>query len=104
MSESAITYYARMSLGRTRDNPSGLVRRIHTTPMPTDEYFGRDMQWHPTEYLRRYWLGHNDDDHEEITAYEAQAIIDRWCAEWTQEDAGQTQAGVDADPGSCREN
>ena len=54
--------------------------------MPTDEYFGRDMQWHPTEHLHRYWLGHNDDDHEEISADEAQAIIDRWCAKWTQED------------------
>lgn len=87
MTEPSVTYYARMSLNRTRDNPSGLVRRIHTIPMPTDQYFGRDMQWHPTEYLRRYWRGHAEDDHEEITADEAQAIIDRWRVKWAREDA-----------------
>lgn len=90
MSEPKSTYYAKLAAGRTRENPSGIVRRTHTTPRPTDEYFGRDMQWHPTEYLRRYWLGHNDVDHEVITADEAQAITDRWCAKWIQEDA-QTQ-------------
>lgn len=90
MSEPKITYYAKLAAGGTREDPSGIVRRIHTIPMPTDEYFGRDMQWHPTEYLRRYWLGHNDVDHEEITADEARKVIDRWCAKWTQED-GQTQ-------------
>ena len=82
-----VTYYAVLAAGGTRKDPSGVVRRIHTTPVPTDEAFGRNMQWHPTEYLRRYWLGHNDDDHEEITADEAQVIIDRWRAKWANEDA-----------------
>ncbi len=91
MSETEITYYAKLAAGGTREDPSGLVRRIHTTPVPTDEYFGRDMAWHPTEYLRRYWLGHNDVDHEEMTPDEAQAIIDLWRAKWTQEDAAQYQ-------------
>jgi len=89
MSDPEITYYAVVDGDRTRENPIGIVRRIHTTPVPTDEAFGRNMQWHPTEYLYRYWLGHNDIDHQEITADEAQVIIDRWCAKWTQEDASQ---------------
>jgi hypothetical protein len=54
MSEPEITYYATLAAGGTREDPSGIARRTHTTPMPTDE---------------------------------AQAIIDRWRAKWTQEDA-----------------
>ncbi|UBV23950.1 MULTISPECIES: hypothetical protein [Mycolicibacterium] len=87
MTEPQITYYAKLAAGRTRENPSGLVRRIHTSPLSTDESFGRDLQWHPTEYLRKYALGHNDVDHEEISAEEAQAVIDRWTIKWAQEDA-----------------
>ena len=87
MSEPKITYYATLAAGATRDDPSGIVRRIHTMPVPTDEAFGRNMQWHRTEYLHRYWQGHNDIDHVDITADEAQALIDQWCAEWAQEDA-----------------
>lgn len=87
MSEPQITYYAKLAGDRTRENPIGIIRRIHTSPMPTDEAFGRDSQWHPTEYLRRYFIGHTDDDHEEISAEEAQAVIDRWTTKWAQEDA-----------------
>lgn len=86
MTEPKITYYAKLGGDRTRDNPSGLVRRIHTTPMPTDEAFGRDLRWHPTEYLYKYWLGHNDDDHEEITLEEAATVISRWRVKWADED------------------
>ncbi|OWM01268.1 hypothetical protein B7435_17050 [Mycolicibacterium peregrinum] len=86
MTEPRITYYALLAGDRTRDNPSGLVRRIHTTPRPTDEAFGRDLRWHPTEYLRKYWLGHNDVDHEEITLEEAATIISRWRVKWAKED------------------
>lgn len=86
MAEPDITYYAVLGGDRTRDNPSGLVRRIHTTPRSTDEAFGRDLRWHPTEYLRKYFLGHNDDDHEEITLEEAATIISRWRVKWADED------------------
>lgn len=86
MTEPRITYYAVLGGDRTRDNPSGLVRRIHTTPRSTDEAFGRDLRWHPTEYLRRYFLGHNDDDHEEITLEEAATVISRWRVKWADED------------------
>ncbi|OBB88665.1 hypothetical protein A5779_00125 [Mycolicibacterium peregrinum] len=53
------------------------------------------MQWHPTEYLCKYFLGHNDVDHEEISADEAQAIIDRWRAKWTKEaDISRWRKGI----------
>lgn len=86
LTEPQITYYAILGADRTRENPSGLIRRIHTSPRTTDEAFGRNMHWHPTEYLRKYFLGHNDDDHEEISAEEAQAVIARWRAKWSRED------------------
>jgi hypothetical protein len=73
-----ITYYARIDATHPADRPAGIVRRIHTEPVPTDEAFTRNMRWEPTEYLRRYYLGHNDDDHVEISEQEANRIIQSW--------------------------
>jgi len=36
------------------------------------------MRWEPTEYLRRYWLGHNDDEHVEISEEQAERVISGW--------------------------
>ena len=98
MTEPRLTYYAVLAAGGTREDPAGVVRRVHTSPLPTDETFGRDLQWHPTEYLRKYFLGHNDVDHEEISADEAQAIINRWRAKWTNEDTQLNSKGGSVDP------
>ena len=73
-----ITYYARVTPVHDRADPAGLLRRIHTEPIPTDEALQRDLKWHPTEALYRYWLGHTDNDYVEITEEEANDIIDRW--------------------------
>jgi hypothetical protein len=75
--------------GNPRDRPAGLVRRIHTAPVPTDEAMHRDLQWHPSECLRRYWLGHNELDHVEISE-EAAAVIAHW-----------REHGVARRPGDC---
>lgn len=61
-----------------RGRTAGLVRRVHTEPVPTDEAVHRDLQWHPSEYLRRYHLGDVDGDHVEITEAEAEAAIAYW--------------------------
>lgn len=76
-----ITYYAIVDDGYPPDRPDGLVRRVHTEPMPTDEAFHRDMQWHPTEFLRLHWLGHNEQDYVEISPELAEAVITRWKTE-----------------------
>ena len=81
-----VTYYALLAGNRTRENPSGMVRRTHSDP-PVDEVFKRDLSWQPTDYLRRYFLGHNDVDHVEISEDEAQAILGRWRARWPIEDS-----------------
>lgn len=56
---------------------TGLVRRIATRPIPTDEALGRDFTWGPTEYLRRYNPG-TDEPHEEISAETAERFIASW--------------------------
>lgn len=89
MSETSVTFYALLAGGRTADDPAGIVRRVHADP-PIDEVFGRDMEWHPTEYLRRYYLGHNDVDHVEIDEGSAKSILNSWCTEWTELGGGGT--------------
>ncbi|MFD7324778.1 hypothetical protein ACFV9D_27425 [Streptomyces sp. NPDC059875] len=74
-----ITYYARVNESCTKEDPHGVVRRIHSTP-PVDQVFARDMRWRPTEFLHLHRLGHDDYDPVEITATEAAVIIGRWKA------------------------
>ena len=73
-----ITYYALVDEDHPPERPTGLVRRIHTEPVPTDQAFHRDLQWHPTEYLRRYYIAGSYEDHVEITEDQANAVIARW--------------------------
>lgn len=79
-------YFALLRDGGTAENASGLVRRTHTTPIPTDEAIGQDLLWHPTEYLRLYRLGHNDQDHVEISAEFATQLIESWRTKQAVED------------------
>ncbi|MFC4908915.1 hypothetical protein [Actinomadura gamaensis] len=72
------TYYALVNDDHPAERPAGLVRRIHTVPVPTDEILTRDLTWQPTDFLHRYWLGHNDQDYVEITEAHADAVIDAW--------------------------
>lgn len=82
-----VQYFALVDDGGTPEDAGGLVRRIHTRPAPTDESIGRDLLWHKTEYLRRYYLGHNDQDHVEVSEEFANQLIERWRAKWAAEDA-----------------
>lgn len=79
----AVQYFALLRDGGTAETATGLVRRTHTTPAPTDEAVGRDLLWHPTDYLRLYRLGHNDQDHVEVSAQFAGELIERWRAQST---------------------
>jgi hypothetical protein len=71
------TYYAVIDETHPRATPLGVVRRAASDGAVRDEAFTRNLRWEPTEYLRRYELGHNDDDHVEITAAEADAFVER---------------------------
>ncbi|MEV0116999.1 pentapeptide repeat-containing protein [Streptomyces sp. NPDC050844] len=71
------TYYARICEEFPRGNPAGIVRRRRAGTTVRDDAFTRNLRWEPTEYLRRYALGHNDVDHVEITSAEADAFVHR---------------------------
>ncbi|MFZ3566228.1 pentapeptide repeat-containing protein [Streptomyces sp. BH097] len=71
------TYYAHVGDGFSRADPAGVVRRRRAGNVVRDEAFTRNLRWQATEYLRRYELGHNDDDHVEITEAEADAFVRR---------------------------
>jgi hypothetical protein len=80
--EPTVQYFALIRDGGTAEEAIGLVRRVHTRPLPTDEVLGNDLEWQPTEYLERYYvLGSTDGDHVEITAELAAQLIDRWRAQ-----------------------
>ncbi|MFJ2580012.1 pentapeptide repeat-containing protein [Kitasatospora aureofaciens] len=72
-----VTYYAMFSGKYTRENPHGVMRRRIVDGIDVDEAFTRNLRWEPTEYLRRYYFGHNDIDHAEITRAEVDAFIER---------------------------
>jgi hypothetical protein len=83
MDQPRVTYYALLTdAGR----PAGLVRRIHLAPYPRDESLRRNLTWRPTEYLRRYAMGHNDTEYAEISEQEAEALIEQWRLKWSKED------------------
>ncbi len=64
-------------------------RRSGGGARPVDEVFARDGRWHETEYLHRYWLGHDDDDLLEVSEAEADALISRWTGKDVVEDDGR---------------
>lgn len=74
---TAVTYYGLLSTGRTRSNPSGVLRIRTSGDRKVDEVFTRNLGWEPTDYFEKYRLGHNDDDHVEITAAEAADFVRR---------------------------
>ena len=79
--EPAVRYFALLDDDGTPEDATGLVRRVATVPIPTDEAVGRDLEWHPTDYLERYYkLGTMDRDHVEVTAEFAEALLARWRA------------------------
>jgi hypothetical protein len=81
----AVQYFALIPDGGTAEEAIGLVRRTYTQPMSTDEEIQNDLEWHPSEYLRLYRLGHNDQAHVEVSAEFAAQLIERWRAKWDAE-------------------
>ncbi|MBQ6643163.1 MAG: hypothetical protein IJH84_19305 [Saccharopolyspora sp.] len=72
-----VTYYAKIDELHPRSDPRGLVRRRILDGVTHDEAFTRQLDWEPTEYLKRYAIGHNEIDHVEITEQEADEFVQR---------------------------
>jgi hypothetical protein len=79
--EPTVRYFALIKDGGTAEEATGLVRRVPTTPRPTDEAIGNDLEWHPSDYLERYYtLGSMDRENVEITPEFAEELLARWRA------------------------
>lgn len=79
--EPGVRYFALIKDDGTAEEATGLVRRLPTGPIPTDEAIGNDLEWHPTDYLVRYYkLGSMDREHVEISAELAEELLNRWRA------------------------
>jgi hypothetical protein len=94
-----VRYFALIPDDGTAQEATGLVRRLPTRPLPTDEAIHRDLEWHPTDYLERYHiLGSMDRDHVEVTPEFAAALLARWRAE--RRPGGERAPGRGPGPGS----
>jgi hypothetical protein len=78
-----VTYYAMLSDAGV---PTGIVRRTHLPHGTQDESFRRDLSWRPTEFLLKYALGHTDRDYKQISAEEAESLMNSWRVKWARED------------------
>ena len=77
--EPTVRYFALIKDGGPLEEATGLVRRLPTTPRPTDEAIGNDLEWHPTDYLERYYtLGTMDRENVELTGELADELLARW--------------------------
>jgi hypothetical protein len=72
-----ITYYAIVDDYSGRDEPAGVLRRIKHDGGQHDEAFGRDLRWAHTSMLYSYERGNRDNELYEITADEAEGIVER---------------------------
>lgn len=76
-----VRYFALIPDNGTAEQATGLVRRLPSGPRPRDHAIHSDLEWHPTDYLDRYYiLGTMDQDHVEVTAEFAEALLARWRA------------------------
>jgi len=75
--ENTVRYYALLGVGRTRSNPSGVVRRRSEMHGTVDEAFTRNLRWEPTEHFERLRVGHDEVEHVEITEAEAEEFVRR---------------------------
>ena len=80
-----VEHYAIIGVGRTEENPSGLVRRRFTVSGRVDESFQRDMQWHPTSAITQWEYGNLPGELVEISEGEAADLIERFREKWGEE-------------------
>lgn len=71
-----VRYFALIDEINPRSNPLGVVRRREIDGREVDEAFTRNLIWENSDYFDLYRLGHNEVDHVEITAREAEAFIE----------------------------
>jgi hypothetical protein len=72
-----ITYYAIVDDFSSREEPAGVLRRIEHDNGERDEAFTRGLQWERSASLYSYERGNRDAEFYEISADEAERIVER---------------------------
>lgn len=72
-----VTYYAIVDEFSSRARPGGVLRRIQDETGQEDESFNRDLQWEFSPLLYAYERGNGDNQLVEISAAEAERIVER---------------------------
>jgi hypothetical protein len=71
------TYYAIVDNHTSRDEPSGVLRRVEDHNGEYDEEFGHDLAWTRSWVLYSFERGNGDNQLYEISADEANRIVKR---------------------------
>ena len=78
-----VKYYAIVGSGRTIQNPSGIARRTFHADGPIDEALRRDLTWERDSAIVEWEYGDVGADLVEISAAEADALIDQFREKWS---------------------
>ena len=71
------TYYAIVDPYSSRETPGGVLRRVEHDDGEYDEEFGNDLSWTRSWLLYSYERGNGDNQLVEISAEEAERIVER---------------------------
>ncbi len=80
-----ITYYEVTIADGSEDNPAGLVRRRQlSNGAIEDEILRHDMSWQPDSLIVEWRRGDAVEELHEISAGEADALMERFRQKWAQ--------------------
>jgi hypothetical protein len=83
------TYYAIIDDETNRENPAGIARRVEDTDGGfIDEGLHVDLKWHRTPVIVEWERAESAGDLAEVSAEEAELIIDRLAARWASGEGG----------------
>jgi hypothetical protein len=78
------TYYAIVDDESDIDRPAGIVRRREDPGGFADEGLHADLAWHRTPVIAEWERGESTDNLEEITAEQAERVIDQLRGRWSK--------------------
>jgi hypothetical protein len=81
-SENSTIYYAITGVGNSPTEPSGLVRRRFTPDGRLDEALRKNLTWERDTAIIEWEYGNLVGQLTEITAAEAQALVERFRERW----------------------
>lgn len=77
-----MTYYEIAGIGRSAEEPSGLVRRRQTPEGRVDESLRRDLTWGSTSAVTDWEYGNHPGELIEVSEEDAERLIERFREKW----------------------